>query len=279
MIETIEPRRRKPSRRAVAVVVAADLAIASAVGVAVYFANRKFGPPTPPRDVAASTELCLPEECRRITPTVTLTWAPPEAGGEATGYVVTRGDEELDRLGAGTRTFTDSEVTIGERYSYEVSAIGDEGQGDPSGAVEVRIPLPPIEHAHFGGAYDVTLTFRRIGLLSRFDGVRDPAVGDRAFQEWDLISVCAPLEGACDVGLFGYELTRHGREYRGTLPAEAQCGNEELRSRRTVTLRVDEAQVMGSALIATKISGVSEVDFRCGGEKVHAVAAIAGTIV
>jgi hypothetical protein len=278
MIEQIESRRPKPSRRAVAVVVAADLAIASAVGFAVYFGNRKFGPPTPPRDVAAATELCLPEECRRITPTVTLTWSPPQAGGAPTGYVVTRGDEELERLGAGTRSFTDTEVTIGERYSYEVSAVGAEGRGHPSGAVEVRVPVPPIEHAHFGGAYDVTLTFRRIGLLSRFEGVNDPAVGDRAFAEWDLLSVCAPLEGACDVALFGYELTRHGREYRGTLPSEARCGDEALRSRQTVTIRVDRAQVMGSALIATKISGVSEVDFRCNGEKVHAVAAIAGTV-
>jgi hypothetical protein len=208
---------------------------------------------------------------------VTLEWAPPAAGGDVTTYVVRRDDEEIGRLGPSTRTFTDPDVSIGQRYGYDVYAMGAEGRGRPSSVADVRVPIPPIEHAHFGGTYDVRLVFRRIGLLSRYEGVPNPAVGDATSQDWDLLSVCPPLEGACDVALFGYELTRHGREYRGTVPAEAGCGDERLTSRETIVLRVTKASVVGQALIVTAFTGVAETDFRCGGENVHAVAAISGT--
>ena len=278
MIETpVPPVRPKPSRRAVAFVLAVDLAIGGAVGFSVYFATRRFGPPTPPRDLQASAALCLPEECREITPSVTIRWAPPVAGGEVTGYVVRRGGEEIGQLGASALTLTDPDVAIGKRYGYEVLAIGEEGRGRPSAMVDVRVPPPPIEHAHFGGAYDVVLVFRRIDLLTRFEGVANPAVGDRSLEGWDLLSVCPPLEGACDVGLFGFELIRSGRTYRGTLPSDARCGNERVTSKKIVTLRVTEASVVGKVLIASRFKGVTTVDFRCGGDDVHAVASFTGT--
>lgn len=278
MIEAAAPVvvRLKPSRRALALVLAADLAIGGAAGFAVYFATRKFGPPTRPRKVEASASLCVPDECRQITSSVTLRWSPPVAGGEVTGYVVRREGVELEQLGASARTFTDPDVVMGQRYGYEVLAIGEEGRGRPATA-EAVVPVPAVEHAHFAGSYDVRLVFRRIGLLSRFEGVSNPAVGDRAFQDWDLLSVCPPLEGACDVALFGYELTQRGRSFSGTLPSEAVCGDEHLTSKQTVTIRVTKTAVFGHALIATAFTGVSEVDFRCGGENVHAVAAVSGT--
>jgi hypothetical protein len=277
MIEAAERVRPKPSRTALVLVLAADMAFGTAVGFGVYFATRRFGPPTPPQNVEASAALCLPPECRDITPSVTLEWSPPGAGGDVTSYVVRREGEEIGRLGASTRTFTDPDVEIGQRYGYDVYAIGEEGRGRPSPATDVEVPVPPIEHAHFAGAYTVELVFRRIGLLSRFEGVVNPAVGDRVVQDWDLLSVCAPLQGACDAALFGFELTRKGRQYRGTVNAEARCGDEELRSKQTVTLRVTKASVVGQVLIVTAFTGLSEVDFRCGGRNVHAVAAISGT--
>ena len=270
--------RPGPSRRAVAIVVAVDLAIATSVGMGVYFATRRFGPPTPPRNVVASTALCVPDECREITLTVSLRWAPPLAGGDVNTYVVLRSQEEVGRLGPATTEFTDPDVRIGQRYDYEVVAIGDEGKGRPSPLVSVRTPVPSIEHAHFAGIYGVRLVFRQIDLLSRFEGVPDPAVGDRAFQDWNILPGCTAFQGACDAELFGWVLEREGREYTGSLPSEAFCGSDPVEGQQTVTLRVTEAVVIDRVLTVSTFAGRSEVDFRCAGEKVHAVAAITGEL-
>jgi hypothetical protein len=165
-----------------------------------------------------------------------------------TTYVVLRGREEVARLGPASAEFTDPDVDIGQRYHYEVLAIGEEGRGRPAPTVSVRTPVPSIEHAHFAGFYGIELVFRQIGLLSRFEGVPDPAVGDRTFQEWDIVSVCAPFQGACNVTLFGWELDRRGRMYKGTLPSTGFCGGRRVEGRQTVTLRVTDAAVVGRVL-------------------------------
>jgi hypothetical protein len=112
--------RPRPGRRAVALVVALDLVIATAVGVGVYFATRRFGAPTPPRNVAASASVCVPEECPQVTPSVSLRWAPPLAGGDVNTYVVLRGGEEIGRLGPRSTEYADEAVPMGKRYEYEV---------------------------------------------------------------------------------------------------------------------------------------------------------------
>ncbi len=277
MMDAPIPVRPKPTRRAVAFVVALDLAIATGVGFGVYFAARRFGPPTSPRSLGASATVCVPKECTEVTPSVSLTWEPPLAGGDVNRYVILRDEEEVGRLGPGSTRFTDPDVSIGQRYDYEVFAIGDEGQGRHS-VIVVRTPIPPIEHAHFAGFYGIELVFRQIDLLSRFEGVPNPAVGDRAFQEWDMVAVCAPFEGACNVALFGFELVRRGLVYRGSLPSDARCGGEEVEGRQTVTLRVTDAAVVGRVLFVSAFKGTSEVTFRCGGDAVHAVAGITGTL-
>jgi hypothetical protein len=45
-----------------------------------------------------------------------------------------------------------------------------------------------------------------------------------------------------------------------------------------VTLLVTAARVVGGVLYATAFTGRSEVDFRCQGETVHAVAEILGRL-
>jgi hypothetical protein len=222
--------------------------------------------------------VCVPKECREVTATASLSWALPLAGGEVTNYVVLRGEEEVARLGPASTRFTDLDVDIGRRYDYQVFAIGDEGRGRLSPTVSVRTPVPSIEHAHFAGFYGIELVFRQIDLLSRFEGVPDPAVGDRSFQEWDILPVCAPFQGACNVSLFGWELVRRGRVYEGTLPSTAFCGGRRVEGRQTVTLRVTDAMVVGRVLFVSTFEGMSEVDFQCGGEEVHAVAGISGTL-
>lgn len=267
----------RPSRRAVALVVAIDLSVATAVGVGVYFATRRFGPPTAPRSVRASASLCLPDECEGIEPTVRLRWSPPLAGGAVTRYVVSRDGAELDRVGARSTEFLDPDVIPGKRYEYEIAAIGEEGRGPPSPPVSTEVPLPPLEHARLSGTYDVTLTFRRIDLLSRFQGVDDPAVGDRTFQTWVLTPECVTSAGACDVRYFAQAtLERRGKVYVGPVQSEARCGQQEVRSTETLTLQPTRAEVFEGVFIAVAIRGKIEVEFPCGGEKVHAVATVSG---
>jgi hypothetical protein len=277
MMDVPIPGRPKPTRRAVAFVVALDLAIATGIGFGVYFATRRFGPPTSPLSLEASATVCVPKECTEVTPSVSLTWEPPLAGGDVRTYVILRDEEEVGRLGPGSTDFTDPDVSIGQRYDYEVFAIGEEGRGRHS-LVVVRTPIPPIEHAHFAGFYGIELEFRQIDLLSRFEGVPNPAVGDRTFQEWDILPVCTPFKGACNITLFGWELVRHGRVYEGSLPSTATCGGETVEGRQIVTLRVSDADVVGRVLTVSTFTGMSEVTFPCQGDTVHAVAGINGKL-
>lgn len=271
--------RPRPSRRAVALVVAIDLAVATGVGSGVYFATRRFGPPTAPRAVDASASVCVPDACDGIEPSVQLRWSPPVAGGAVTRYVVFRDGSELERLDARATEFVDPEVILGARYEYEVSAIGDEGRGPPSPPVSAEVPLPPLELARLSGTYDVTITFLKIDLLSRFQGVDDPAVGDRAFESWVLTPECVTSAGACDVRFFTQAtLERKGRVYVGPVQSEAGCGGEPVRSIQTLTLRATRGDVFEGVFIAVAIGGKIEVDFPCGGEKVHAVATVAGRV-
>jgi len=272
------PIRPRPGRRAVAIVVALDLVIATGVGVGVYFAYRRFGAPTPPRNVEVSASVCVPEECDVITSSVSLTWKAPLAGGEVENYVVRRGGEQIGQVRPGATEFSDPNVEIGERYEYEVLAVGEEGRGRPSPAVSVRVPAPGLEHARLSGFYDVRLIFRQIDLLTLFEGVRDPAVGDSTLQDWKIETGCDTFEGACDIRLFGVTLDRDGRRYAGLVPSGAVCGKQPVESRQTVTLLVTAARVVGGVLYATAFTGRSEVDFRCQGETVHAVAEILGRL-
>jgi hypothetical protein len=80
------------------------------------------------------------------------------------------------------------------------------------------------------------------------------------------------------VSLFGWELVRRGREYKGTLPSTAFCGGRRVEGTQTVTLRVIDPAVVGRVLFVSTFEGMSEVGFPCGGEEVHAVAGISGTL-
>jgi len=178
------------------------------------------------------------------------------------------------RLGFAVAIHVDPEVLLVD----EVLAVGEEGRGRPSPPVSVRVPIPGLEHARLSGFYDVRLVFRQIDLLTLFEGVRDPAVGDSALQDWKIETGCDTFEGACDIRLFNATLDRDGRRYTGFVPSEAVCGKQPVGSRQTVTLLVTTARVVGGVLYATAFTGRSEVDFRCQGQTVHAVAVISGRL-
>ena len=134
--------RPRPSRRAVAIVVALDLVIATAVGVGVYFATRRFGPPTPTSERGG---VGLGLRAGGVPPGDAV--GVPPLGASPRGWRREhvrrpRGGEEIGRLGPRSTEYADEDVTMGKRYEYEVVAIGDEGRGRPSPPVSIRTPIP-----------------------------------------------------------------------------------------------------------------------------------------
>ncbi len=68
-----------------------------------------------------------------------LAWAPPvtDGGSPVTGYTVLRGTTSgvlspLAGLSADARSYSDTEVTVGQRYYYAIEAVNEVGAGSPS---------------------------------------------------------------------------------------------------------------------------------------------------
>jgi hypothetical protein len=83
-------------------------------------------------------------------PSNLLTWQAPNDGGSAiTGYQVYRragagSYAALGTLGAGTTSYSDTQLVAGETYTYKVSAVNANGEGAASNEVS-PIPPPPPE--------------------------------------------------------------------------------------------------------------------------------------
>ncbi|MCY4058340.1 MAG: fibronectin type III domain-containing protein, partial [Gammaproteobacteria bacterium] len=111
---------------------------------------------------------------------VTLSWLPPDSGGDATGYQVSvdAGDWMDIPGGAAARRHTIDDLmngrfrgdgTIaGPSYSFEVRAVNDAGEGDPAGPVTATPLGPDIEISIMADAAtategeDVVFTLERI---------------------------------------------------------------------------------------------------------------------
>jgi len=274
--------RTRTSRRVIALIVAIDLAIATSVGFAVYLANRRAGAPTAPRDFRLAATTCVPDECDIISASVALSWSPPAAGGPVTSYLVFRDGRQVEELGSGELGYVDRDVVAGEKRSYSIQAVGDEGSGPMSLPLTTRLPLPPLSSARLSGTYRVELTVLRVDLLSRYEGIRNPSAGDSATQEWSLRANCLETQGACAVrvGFGGNLLSRRGGiTYIGQIPAQAGCGPETVHSTTTLTLRVADAAMADGVFMATTFEGRSETDFQCGSANVHAVSRVHGKLV
>jgi hypothetical protein len=269
------------ARGLIALIVVLDVLIGVGTGFAVYFSEREYGPPTAPLEVVARAATCVPEACDRISSSVTVRWSPPVAGGEVLRYVIFRDGEEFDRVDADTRRFVDDAVRPGERRRYEVQAIGAEGRGPRSNEVTAEVPLPAKDAARLSGEYEVELTFTRIDLLSRYEGVRNPSAGDTTTQDWVLIANCLATAGACDVRLGGggsLQL-RDGGVYAGEAPTQARCAGGSVRSTTSYELRITDVAMVDGIFAVTGFEGTSEVAFTCGDGTVHATSEVTGTLV
>ena len=96
--------------------------------------------------------------------TVVLAW---DAVDDATGYHVMRqgpGETEHTQLAAPTtNAYTDTAVTGGSSYSYQVRAVDDDGVGSLTGAVTADVPAAPdapanVQAAATGGSVTLTWT-------------------------------------------------------------------------------------------------------------------------
>jgi cellulose 1,4-beta-cellobiosidase len=88
----------------------------------------------------------------QVSPSASLTWGQPTAGcGGGTNQTctynilrgTTSGGETPLASGVTTLSYTDTTVTAGSTYYYEVSATNGIGTGPVSNEVKAVIPVPP----------------------------------------------------------------------------------------------------------------------------------------
>jgi hypothetical protein len=227
-------------------------------------------PPSPPAITSVDASTCAPPDCDRIFATVELRWRPTTS--PITGYRVLRDGEEIASLppiGPASTSVEDRSAVIGATLRYEVVAIADDGSSAISAPADVVVPLPPVETAQVEGAFGVTRTVTRAKNLKELEGMPAPRPGLKDATDWTFVASCPPAVGACPVRWNGHPglLTPVGGTYRGTSAAGfARCpGGMRVRAPITFLLRVDEAEVVGGAWVASRIRGRLTSSFTCPG--------------
>jgi hypothetical protein len=120
---------------------------------------------------------------------------------------------------AGTTTFDDSSVLLGDRYSYQVLANSLAGESKRSGQANVSVPRPPLAEAQLSDNYSVMLEVTFESFLTEVEGIKDPKPGDTRRESWAFAATCGPDEGACPVKWYSHSpaLMPHGPVYSGTV--------------------------------------------------------------
>ena len=165
-------------------------------------------PADPGFEAGQSVDVRLSRQAPNILVTreyAAMSWDDPE-DDSITGYRIERRDRDQ---GGGFRTlvadtgsadtgYTDRSVEPGGRYAYQVTALNDYGESDPSGPVEVEIP---------GGPPD-----------------RPTGLGATASEE----AVTLSWDDPQDDGITGYRIERQDREGGdGFATLEADTGNAD----------------------------------------------------
>jgi hypothetical protein len=252
--------------------IALVLFLATVAGVvAGFLLSRAPEPPSPPANVTAEPFRCS-DPCRSLEASITVRWSVPTQGGEPTGYAVVRDGVPLPNAGqvdVVATSFTDRSVTFGERYEYQVLALGSQGPSPRSAVVSVRLPSPPATNAQLSGEYDVRLTVRDARALSSILGIERPKPDTTGTDRWTFEPQCVAPRSVCPVRWEGLDgrLVPHDRSWTGTVAGpDARCGGgtrvhapTRFRLETTGALGVDDAWVVGS------FRGFVTVSFHCPG--------------
>ena len=106
-------------------------------GVQIANAGAAGNPPASPENLLA--HLIVPQEG---DPRIRVSWDPP-AGGQPTGYAITRSDGAAHDAAATAATHSDYNIIPGTSYTYTVSAKNGAGTGMASGPATVAVPAAP----------------------------------------------------------------------------------------------------------------------------------------
>lgn len=263
-VSYVDPRRRDRRLQIALTVVAAILLIG-----AVFLFTRSPGPPTTPVGVQVEAQTCG-EPCTSIEPLVTVSWTPPEAGADPTGYRLLRDGEPLEAsIDSSTLTFVDRAVTIGENHEYQVVALSTEGDSAATEAVEAWVPTPPEDTARLHGVYRVNLEVRTATAIGSAFGIQNPLPGKRGKDEWSFVSTCSDVETACSStwsSLDG-EIAPDGDSWTGRVEGRpARCGPNR---RAPAPIEIDftslDAAPVDGAWVVSGFHGTATVSFRCPG--------------
>jgi hypothetical protein len=258
-----------PARRDRRLAIGLILGTAAALTAAMFWFTRSPGPPTTPFALRATGTTCEPP-CEVLEPVVTLTWAPPESGAEASGYRLFRDGTPLEpEVGTTELSYVDDDVTIGETYAYEVVALSGEGDSARTAAVLATVPTPSADAAHLHGIYRVELTVRSARSIGAAFGIDDPLPGARGTDRWSFESTCGAEEGTCPSMWSGLEGTIEpdGSRWQGTVEGlPARCGDQ---GRAPAPIEVDleavDVGVVDGSWAVTGFRGTATVSFRCPG--------------
>ncbi len=260
-----DPPRRRDRRLEIALIVVAAVVV---VGAVLMFV-RSPGPPTTPVGLQVEAMTCE-SPCVMVAPHVTVTWTPPEAGADPTGYRLIRDGAPIEAsLDASQLTFVDESVTIGESYAYQVVALSTEGDSAPTAPAETVVPEPPEEAANLGGVYRVELTVTKAKSIGAAFGIENPIPGKHLTDRWSFSPTCDDNEVTCASEWSGLEgaIVQEGGWWNGTVEGlPAQCdGEREARAPIDLRLQTIDVEVVDAAWVVFGFQGTAKVSFRCPG--------------
>jgi hypothetical protein len=181
---------------------------------------------------------------------IVLTWDPPP--DEVERFELFRDGYSLGTQLGSLTSYTDQDVRPGQVYNYEIaSRSGELVSGRLHQSVET--PVPPLRAARLAGSFDVRTRFLS---KSGYGEYAAPTFG------WRFRPKCG--SGPCDVVLRDLHeartratLQRRGTRYRSSFTGRIglECSGSPVTSSVTVALRVDDARVVGSEWLATRLVG------------------------
>jgi hypothetical protein len=245
------PLERKRSKAVPIAIGAAILAVIIAVVAIAVGGGKKSSRAAHP---SASASVAPPSALTAIAQSfsITLNWAAPP-GLAVTSYQLTRNGTFRSTVEAPATTYTDTAVTPGQTYTYDVLAqVGTRTSTKIS--VAVQTPVPALADARLDGHYKVKMKY-----LSQTGYITTPKPRT---LEWLFTPLCAT--GACDVSWIDevYTSIRATLRRTGTIYHGADhgffgsgCSGKKTVDGLTVTIRVVAAKAVAGEWVPSKFVG------------------------